>query len=228
MYKQYERMSTREKDWRCDNHDKVLQKMTQHRRERERLFEYDLQQKNYGNDNTNRQPFKRQLTSTSRIDEYDANDYDSIQFIGKPNGPKRKQQRLNDKESNGKHDDVISAVEHSTPTSVSSYGGRLFINNKRRTNKNRHAKGRKKNENNNITSDDETAFDNRTAVHKTNIIENENPIDEQENEKDKNEEKNIIDDYIKETSAFSNKIQATVITYTRCFYLISEVGNTVK
>ena len=203
MYNQFERMSKSDKDRRCDEGEKMIQESIQKRMERERQFDYDLIQISQNKDNTNKQQFKRQLTSTSQFDSNNASDPDENQFIQVSRQSKRKQQKLNDKERNGEQGDDIRIVDHTTSSITSNYGRRLFINSKSRTNKNqnddtdeyrakhqRYTKERKNERN--MTTDDDTHFDNSRPRYRRNESENENEKStaQKKNENEKDEDEN--------------------------------------
>ncbi|CAF0754050.1 unnamed protein product [Rotaria sordida] len=127
-YNQFEQMTREEKDRLCDENDQIIQEMIHRRTERERIFDYNIRRNNY-DDDSNRNQLKRQLTSTSQVDEYCVHEADDTNpFIFVSRGAKRKPKNLNDKAYDGNKDDVIPVFDHTT-SSATHNGGRLFINN---------------------------------------------------------------------------------------------------
>jgi hypothetical protein len=63
-------MSPEEKERLCDGNGPIIHEMIHRRTERERSFDYNVRRNNY-DDDSNRNQFKRQLTSTSQVDGYE-------------------------------------------------------------------------------------------------------------------------------------------------------------
>ena len=185
-YSQYERMSSEEKDRYCDENGGAIQELIHQNVEREHIIEYNLQK---SNDNvSNRNQFKRQLISTSHVDEYEVHGPDAnnpFTFVSR--GAKRKPSGQKDKDTKENKDCVILDDDHTTST-IAGNDGRLFRNGRSRTNKNysdidsgtyyatrrQHMKRKVKNKQYITTSENGSDLDDSITVRKTNMDENEN------------------------------------------------------
>ncbi|CAF2662762.1 unnamed protein product [Rotaria sp. Silwood2] len=141
-YNQYGRMTSQEKDRICDSNGEDLVALMDHNVDHAYEIDYNKQPCNATLINKNKQPFKRQLTSTSLYDdgpmEEHNNEQDDDQFITVSKNNKRKHRRTNHNNGNANNDDDLLNIEHATLSSYNSNGnnGRLFLNSKNRMNNN--------------------------------------------------------------------------------------------
>ncbi|CAF1308437.1 unnamed protein product [Rotaria sordida] len=137
-YNNYERMTTEEKDRICDSNDEIITEKIRQRKIIDRCNNNDLQQNDLMMNNNGKQPFKRQLTSSSYYGENVSNEEDNNQFIfvGKYN--KRKQRRTGEinEDENNEEDLLIIDQNSATTLNVNVNNGRTFLNSNSKTSNN--------------------------------------------------------------------------------------------
>lgn len=136
-YNQYERMTSEDKDRICDNNDEIINDMIRERNLRDENSNTNLQPNDTSKNNKAKQPFKRQLTSSSQIGDNISIEEDDNHFIFVSKHNKRKQRRICDNNEPDDNDENIQCIDHNStaPSNSNVYTGRTFINNKNKENK---------------------------------------------------------------------------------------------
>ena len=134
-YNLYDGMTSEEKDHLYDYNSDILSNKVRLREVRNDGQDAQFNQNKSISDSTNKQPFKRQLTSSSYLGDINVGEEEDDQFILVGRYNKRKQRRIDEFNENKNNEEDISFIDQSntSKSAVNVNNRRIFLNSKKKT-----------------------------------------------------------------------------------------------